>query len=49
MTAFWALLSLVHWFYVGGPVKSVSSPLINTIPFVSFAVVGLLRHSSEKR
>ncbi len=49
MTAFWALFSLVHWFYVGGPVKSVSGPMINTIPFVLFAVVGLLRHSSEKR
>ena len=49
MTAFWALISLVHWFYVAGPVKSVSGPMINTIPFVLFAVVGLLRKSSDQR
>src|SRR5713226_10615487 len=32
MTTFWALFSLVHWFYVGGSFKSVSGPMINTIP-----------------
>jgi hydrogenase-4 membrane subunit HyfE len=49
MTTFWALFSLAHWFYVGGPLKSVSGPMINTIPFVLFAIVGLLRKSSEER
>jgi hypothetical protein len=43
MTTFWALFSLVHWFYVGGSFKSITGPMINTIPFVLFAVVGLLR------
>jgi len=49
MTTFWALFSLVHWFYVGGPFKSVTGPMINTIPFVLFAIVGLLRKYSEER
>jgi hypothetical protein len=49
MTTFWALFSLVHWFYVGGSFKSASGPMINTIPFILFAAVGLLRKYSEER
>src|SRR5262245_36083386 len=49
MTTFWALYSLAHWFYVGGPIQSMKGPMINTIPFALFAVVGLIRLSTEKR
>jgi len=48
MTTFWALFALVHWFYVGGSIKSIAGPSINTIPFVLFAVAGLLRSYAEK-
>jgi hypothetical protein len=40
---------LLLWFDVGGRLQSVSRPMINTIPFVLFAVVGLLRKNSEER
>lgn len=43
MTTFWGLLALAHWFDVRGPFESVVGPLINSIPFVLFVLVGLLR------
>ncbi|MFO0808343.1 MAG: hypothetical protein U0746_06945 [Gemmataceae bacterium] len=43
MTAFAALFSLAHWFDVRGPSPSFVGPLVNTVPFALFAVVGLLR------
>ena len=46
MTTFWGLFALVHWFDVGRPRESVRGPLINTIPFVLFLLVGLLRARS---
>lgn len=49
MTTFWALFALVHWFDFRGPLQSAVGPAINTIPFVLFAVVGLLRKSSEEK
>ncbi len=42
ITIFWALIALVHWFDVRGA-KSVAGPVINTIPFVLFLIVGILR------
>jgi hypothetical protein len=47
MTAFWGLLSLIHWFDIRGPVESVVGPLINSIPLALFLVVGLLRQSFD--
>jgi hypothetical protein len=47
MTAFWALLALVHWFDVRGPSPSVVGPLVTTVPFILFASVGLLRVATE--
>lgn len=47
MTTFWGLFALVHWFDVGRPRESVRGPLINTIPFLLFLLVGLLRARSE--
>jgi hypothetical protein len=49
MTAFWGLVALVHWFDIRGPVESVGGPLINTLPFGLFVVLGLLRLRSERR
>lgn len=52
MTTFWALFALVHWFDFRGPFQSFQSaigPTINTIPFVLFAVVGLVRKNSDGR
>lgn len=48
MTTFWALFSIVHWLDVR-TLRSVAGPLINTIPLVLFALVGLLRRSAESR
>ena len=42
LTAFWALLALAHWFDVRG-MRSMTGPMINSIPFVLFTVVGILR------
>ena len=43
MTIFWALLALVHWFFAGGAFHAGKGQAINTIPFVVFLIVGLLR------
>jgi len=49
MTAYWALMALIHWFHVASPEVSVAGGLINTIPFALFLAIGLLRlaHESE--
>ena len=47
MTTFWGLLALAHWFDVRGPFQSIRGPIINTIPFILFVLVGLLRNNSE--
>jgi hypothetical protein len=49
MTAFWALVALIHWFDVRGPVESLVGPLINTTPFVLFLAIGLLRLATDHR
>jgi hypothetical protein len=43
MTAYFAVNALIHWFNVAGPPESLASPLINTIPFILFVTLGLLR------
>jgi hypothetical protein len=48
MTAFWGLFALVHWFDIRGPAPSALGPTINTVPFLLFAGVGLLRLRSER-
>jgi hypothetical protein len=48
MTLFWALFALIHWFDIRGPIGSVKGPSINTIPFVVFLLVGLLRERTER-
>jgi hypothetical protein len=43
MTAFWGLFALIHWFDIRGAPSSAVGPAINSIPFVLFLAVGLLR------
>jgi hypothetical protein len=47
LTAFWGLVGLVHWFDVRGPNPSVGGPLVTTVPFMLFMVIGLLRTATE--
>jgi hypothetical protein len=49
LTAYWALMALIHWFNVAGPWESVVGPLINTIPVLLFLIIGVLRESTEGR
>ena len=43
MTAYFAVDALIHWFHVAGPPESIVGPIINTIPLIVFALLGLLR------
>jgi hypothetical protein len=45
MTAFWALMALVHWADVRGLRPSLVGPIVNTIPFVLFLAVGVMRRA----
>ena len=47
MTAYWAIMALIHWFHVASPEISVVGGLINTIPFAIFLAIGLLREANE--
>ena len=49
MTAFWGLIALVHWFDIRGPFPSVVGPAVNSVPFVLFVTLGLLRWGTEGR
>jgi hypothetical protein len=47
MTAFWGLFALVHWVDIRGGLQFGIGQMINTIPFILFVGVGLLRLRSE--
>ena len=49
MTTFWALFAFAHWFDGREGPRSVRGPLINTIPFVVFLLIGLLRTGSDAK
>jgi hypothetical protein len=49
MTTFWALFALAHWFDGSNELRSVEGALVNTIPFVLFLLIGLLRWNSERQ
>ena len=49
MTTFWGLFALAHWLDVRERFQSMVGPTINSVPFVLFVVVGLLRKSSEEK
>lgn len=48
MTAYFAVDALIHWFDVSGPPESIAGPLINTIPFILFVTLGLLRRAQPR-
>ena len=48
MTAYWAIMAIIHWFNVAGPWESVVGPLVNTVPFALFLTIGLLRAATER-
>jgi hypothetical protein len=49
MTVFWGLIALVHWFDPRGQFHYGLAEAINSIPFILFMAVGLLREHSERR
>jgi hypothetical protein len=49
MTIAWGLIALAHWFDVRGSRNSVIGPIINSIPFILFAALGLLRRKFERQ
>jgi hypothetical protein len=49
MTTFWALFALAHWFDGREGPRSVKGPMINTIPFAVFFLIGILRTSEARR
>jgi hypothetical protein len=49
MTAFWALFAVAHWVDGREGPRSVSGPMIDTIPFLLFLLIGLLRWNSERQ
>lgn len=48
LTVAFALIALAHWFDVRGE-HSLIGPLVNSVPFALFLLVGLLRLSSEAK
>lgn len=49
LTAAFALVALAHWFDVRGSEHSGVGPIINSVPFALFLLVGLLRLSSDAK
>lgn len=49
MTTFWALIALVHWVDIREGLQSGIGPMINTIPFALFLLLGLMRLRAESR
>ena len=49
MTTFWALFAVAHWVDGSGVPRQLSRPLVDTIPFILFLLIGLLRWHSEGR
>ncbi len=47
MTIAWGLIALVHWFDVRESRDSLIGPIINSIPFILFAALGMLRRKFE--
>jgi hypothetical protein len=47
MTIAWGLIAMAHWFDVRGSRSSAIGPIINSIPFILFLALGLLRRKFE--
>jgi hypothetical protein len=48
MTTYFAVNALIHWFDVRGAPESIVGPLINTVPFILFVTLGMLRTRVRK-
>lgn len=48
LTAYWAIMAVIHWFNVAGPWESVVGPLVNTVPVLVFLTIGILRAATER-
>ena len=48
MTTFWGLFAAIHWFDPSGSFHAGSHQIINTVPFLLFVLLGLLRSRKEK-
>ena len=49
MTTFWGLIALIHWFDPTGTFHYGLGEALNSIPFVVFLLLGLLRAKAEGR
>jgi hypothetical protein len=49
MTAFWGLIALIHWFDPNGRLHYGLGEALNSIPFLLFVLLGLLREKAERR
>lgn len=49
LTAYWAIMAVIHWFNVASPEVSIASGLINSIPVAVFLMLGLMRVVAEGR
>jgi hypothetical protein len=49
ITTFWALFAFAHWVDGREGPRSVRGPLINTVPFIVFLLLGLLRWNSDRQ
>lgn len=49
LTAAFALFALAHWFDARGTFESGIGPVVNSVPFILFALTGLLRLSAKER
>ncbi len=47
MTLGWGLFALIHWLDVRGTSESIKGPALTTVPFVLFAIVGVLRRGGK--
>jgi hypothetical protein len=48
MTLFLGLIAVVHWFDVRGPSDSIAGGIVIGVPFIWFAVVGVLRTFTDR-
>jgi hypothetical protein len=49
MTFFWGLIALIHWFEPKGAFHVGLGEAINSVPFILFVTVGLIRERNERR
>lgn len=48
MTVFFVSFAFVHWVNINGTINRETGPIVTTIPFILYLIVGLLRWNKEK-